>query len=149
MTKCVVMKMREFMVISCRTIPRPTQQISGWLSYKIYSAKWLITRGFCFVNLHIWICARSEIISKITCQYFTMSSVLCVLGIVLKCSGPVTFEVSTLLMLKIGVIWIVVSSGRVLKEHTAFRMLAINNPASKCNNPEDLRPVCNLLRSTG
>jgi len=113
MTKCVVMKMREFVVILCRTIPRPTQQISGWLSYKKYSAKWLITHGFCFVNLHIWICAGSEIISKITCRYFTMSFVLCLLEMCLKCSGPVTFEVSTLLLLKIRVIWIV-SSGRVI-----------------------------------
>ena len=43
-----------------------------------------------------------------------MSSVLCVLEIFLKCSGPVMFEVSTLLMLKIWVIWIVMSCGRVI-----------------------------------
>ena len=37
-----------------------------------------------------------------------------VLEIFLKCSGPVTFEVSTLLMLKIRVILIVMSSGRII-----------------------------------
>jgi hypothetical protein len=61
-----------------------------------------------------------------------------VLGIFLICSGPIRFEIFTLLILRIQVIWVFMLSSRVIDSECFDGTYCLPNVA-----------VCDLLRNTG